>query len=110
MQCAWNHSIFVDQNFVNGKIKMFLVLSYYFFFIFPIYFSTFLLCLAPDDYTSLNTTISFTSDDTSVILHIDIKDDDIVEENELFQATLDNPRVFLNSSDAIIEIVDNDGK
>ena len=67
-----------------------------------------------DDYTTTTQSVVFEPGETSVTVDVPIQDDIILEDTELFSATLmsDLPNVVLydNASNANIAIIDNDRK
>ena len=67
-----------------------------------------------DDYTTTTQSVVFEPGETSVMVDVPIQDDIILEDIELFSATLmsDLPNVVLydNASNANIAIIDNDRK
>ena len=68
---------------------------------------------APDDYETVNRTITFTAGETIIMINISTAEDQVVEGNEIFNAFLENPMDGLllgADSEARVEILDNDSK
>lgn len=69
---------------------------------------------APDDYVMLDELLTFSPSQPSITIDVAINDDQIVEVDELFKASLtlvtDNSRVTINPALADVTIRDNDGE
>ena len=70
---------------------------------------------APDDYATQNTSLTFNSVTTQLLVPVPIVDDELDEEDEerftaLLNLVTNNPRVTIDPAMAEVLIVDNDGK
>ena len=73
------------------------------------------IVVAPVDYEALSTNLMFAACEKRRCVNVTIVDDTIVEPCEIFYVTLErvpdlNSRISLSSMDAMIEIIDDDGK
>ena len=70
---------------------------------------------SPDDYLSLTVILTFPACETRACEEVTIIDDDILETTESFNATLTrtpnlDPRITLDPFNAVVIILDNDGR
>ena len=71
---------------------------------------------APRDYANVSNVVTFSSGSTDHTIVVDIVDDNLLEINEVFKAMLgfvngdDADRVVLDSVEASVTILDNDGE
>lgn len=77
------------------------------------YFKFLLLLTAPDDFTSIEMSVTFSPEQTRATVTVDTIDDDFVEIEEDFLVSLSNPSSGLRvgeASNALLFLADNDSK